>query len=49
MLNLEECKKILNKGKNKYTQEQIKEIREYLYLIAHLQVEQEGYNNEIKK
>lgn len=38
MLNLEECKKILNKGKNKYTQEQIKEIREKLYELAHIEL-----------
>ncbi len=38
MLNLEICKKILNKGNSKYTPEQIKEIREKLYEFAHIEL-----------
>lgn len=34
MVSLEMCKKILNKGKNKYTKEQIEEIRTKLYELA---------------
>ena len=39
MISIEECKKILNTGKTKYTTEQIKEIREYLYFLAKLEIE----------
>lgn len=39
MITLEKCKEILNKGKRKYDNEEIKSIREYLYLLAELQIE----------
>jgi hypothetical protein len=42
MLSLEECKKILNNGKTKYKDEEVKQIREYLYMIAELQLENES-------
>lgn len=39
MLSIEACIKILNKnGERKYTTEEVKEIREYLYLIARLEI-----------
>lgn len=39
MLTLESCIKTLNKnGKKKYTREEAKAIREYLYLIARLEI-----------
>jgi hypothetical protein len=41
MLSLERCKKILNNGKRKYTDEEVKQIRDYLYMIAELQLENE--------
>ena len=41
MLSLEKCKKILNNGKRKYTDEEVKQIREYLYLLAEFQIENE--------
>ena len=41
MLSLEKCKKILNNGKRKYTDEDVKQIREYLYMLAELQYENE--------
>ena len=41
MLVLEQCKKILNNGKRKYTDEEVKQIREYLYLFAEFQIENE--------
>lgn len=49
MLSLEVCKKILSDGKIKYTNEEIKEIREFVYLLGYLQVEQEESinNNEL--
>ena len=34
MLSIDECKKILNKTEQKYTAEQIKEIRLTLYKVA---------------
>lgn len=47
MLTLETCTKILNNGKRKYKNEEVKQIREYLYLLAQLQIESENklYNN----
>lgn len=39
MLTLELCKKTLNKGKRKYTNVEVRQIREYLYLLAELQME----------
>lgn len=38
MLNLERCKEILNKGIRKFTNDEIKEIRDYLYLIADIEL-----------
>lgn len=45
MITLEKCKEILNKGKRKYDNEEIKSIREYLYLLAELQIENEKMLN----
>lgn len=42
MLSLETCTKILNDGKKKYSNEEVKQIREYLYLLAQLQFEIEN-------
>jgi hypothetical protein len=42
VLTLDYCKNILNKGGRKYTEEEIKKIREFLYFIGELQLE----NNE---
>lgn len=39
MLTLDECKRILNTGERAYTDEQVKHIREYLYLFASLEME----------
>ena len=38
MLNIEQCKNILNKGIRKFTNDEIKEIRDYLYLIADIEL-----------
>ena len=38
MLNLEKCKDILNKGIRNFTNDEIKEIRDYLYLIADIEL-----------
>lgn len=42
MLTLEICKKILNSGKKKYSNEEVRQIQEYLYLLAQLQIESEN-------
>jgi hypothetical protein len=42
VLNLETCKKILNNDKRKYTDEEIRQIREILYMFAELQLENEN-------
>lgn len=42
MLNLEESKKILNAGDRKYTDEEVKQIREYIYTVAKIQVDMEN-------
>jgi hypothetical protein len=39
MLSLDLCKSILNKNGKKYTEEQVKQIREYLYQLAKIDVE----------
>lgn len=48
MISLEMCKKILNKGKNKYTKEQIEEIRKNLYQLADIEqkIRDKKYNIE---
>lgn len=38
MLNLEVCKKVLNKGKSKFTKEQVEEIRTKLYELANIEL-----------
>lgn len=44
MLNITESKRILNAGDRKYTDEEIKLIREYIYFVAKIQVEIENGN-----
>ena len=40
MLTIEQCTKILNQNGNvRYTKDDIKAIREFLYIMAQLQVE----------
>jgi hypothetical protein len=38
MISLEHCRKILNKTKSKYTDEEVKKIREFLYRMAQIDV-----------
>ncbi|MDH6311176.1 hypothetical protein M2451_004107 [Dysgonomonas sp. PFB1-18] len=45
MVSLEVCKKILNKRNNKYSEEEIKLIRDYLYFLAELQIENNNKEN----
>lgn len=45
MLTLEQSKKILNNGsERKYSDEEVKQIRDYLYSMARLQIENENIN-----
>ena len=46
MLSIDECKRILTKDGQKYTTEQIKEIREELYLLASLTLQIKYNTNE---
>lgn len=41
MVSIERCKEILNGKGHKYTNEEIKEIRDFLYLLAAIQLERE--------
>lgn len=42
MLTIEKCKKTLNQGERKYKDEEIRLIRDYLYQLANLEI------NELK-
>lgn len=48
MLTILECKKILNKGERKYTDEEIKMIREFLYTVAEIENENKRNNTDKK-
>lgn len=39
MLSLEQCEKILNTNEDKYTREEIKVIREFLYILGEIEYE----------
>ena len=43
MITLEQCGKILNTGIKKYSNDEVKLIRDYLYNMARLQIETETY------
>ena len=49
MISLEKSKKILNKGERKYTDEEVKEIRDTLEMMARLQIETENYRANKEK
>ena len=49
MISLEKSKKILNKGERKYTDEEVKEIRDTLEIMARLQIETENYRANKEK
>ena len=46
MLSIEVCKNVLNKKEKKYSNEQVKVIRDYLYQIAIVIDELKSKNNE---
>ena len=39
MIGLDKCREILSKGERRYNSEQIKMLREYLYLIGQFDIE----------
>ena len=47
MLSIEECKKTLNKDGIIYTDEEVKEIREFLYILA--DIDYSIYQRKIEK
>ena len=42
MISIAESKKILNAGERKYTDEEVKKIRDYIYTVAKIQVDIEN-------
>jgi hypothetical protein len=44
MLSIGECKKTLSKGEKKYTDSEIKQIREILYELAHIEYSNKSQN-----
>lgn len=49
MLSVEVCKKALNKNSKKFTDEQIKQIRDLLYALATIEYEASKKNNHEQK
>jgi hypothetical protein len=45
LITLENSEKILNKGTRKYNKEEIRQIREYLYFIGQLEIDNEDIKN----
>ena len=47
MLTIQECKKILNRNGNNYTDEEIRSIRDFLWSLAQIEVKTlETYNSD---
>ena len=46
MLSIEKCSKILNNKKQKYSQEEIKQIRKILYQVAEIMYKSKQMNDE---
>jgi hypothetical protein len=47
MISITKAKQILNAGQRKYTDEQVVQIRDFLYFVAHLEVKEYiGRNSE---
>jgi hypothetical protein len=44
VININQCAKILNQGERKYSIEDVKAIREYLYQLGKIQIEEENGN-----
>ena len=48
MINEKECTRILNQGEEKFTKEEVKLIREFLFQLATIQYEHYNENRNIK-
>jgi len=46
MLSLKKCNKVLNKNKKKFSNEEVKDIRDYLYKLAIVIDELKSNKNE---
>ena len=49
MLSVEDWKKVLSSKGNKYTDEEVAKIREFLYDIARVELEEKGKNERVYK
>ena len=49
MLSIDECKNSLEKEGNKFTNEEIKKIKEILYNMARVELEKKGKNERVYK
>ena len=38
-VSVEQCKKMLNKNGNNYTDEEVEKIRDFLYILVHIEME----------
>jgi hypothetical protein len=38
-VSVEQCKKMLNKNGNNYTDEEVEKIRDFLYVLVHIEME----------
>lgn len=47
MTTLEQCKRILNRKTKKYNDEEVRQIRDYLYFIGLLDLENNSNNKEL--
>ena len=47
MIALEQCKRILNRKTKKYNNEEVRQIRDYLYFIGLLDLENNSNNKEL--
>ncbi|REG99151.1 hypothetical protein C8P67_105323 [Flavobacterium aquicola] len=47
MISIEKCKEILNKSERKFTDDEVKKIRDYLYIAA--TIENDKFKTETKK
>lgn len=46
MLTLKKCNEVLNENEKKYSEKEVKEIRELLYKVAQILTQQKTKNNE---
>ena len=49
MLSLEECKKIINAGEMQFTDEEVIQIRDFLYELVQIAIEAKAYQRQQRK